>query len=148
MAVPPACRPAKTSHRLLPFGRGQLDEQHRRLRETKTAKPCHRLGHVPAHQRRSQKCPKRSTNSQKPPAARCHSAVVSLTNSTAVEHRRLRETKTAKPCHRLSHVPAYLRRSQKCPKRSASVPSRKNLPPLAAIRPRSVGRTAPPATRN
>uniref|UniRef100_A0A8D8DKM5 (northern house mosquito) hypothetical protein n=2 Tax=Culex pipiens TaxID=7175 RepID=A0A8D8DKM5_CULPI len=88
--VPPACRPAKTSHRLLPFGRGQLDEQHRRLRETKTAKPCHRLG----------------------------------------------------------HVPAYLRRSQKCPKRSASVPSRKNLPPLAAIRPRSVGRTAPPATRN
>ncbi|KAL1403808.1 hypothetical protein pipiens_001757 [Culex pipiens pipiens] len=46
---------------------------------------------------------------QEPPAARCHSAEVSWTDSTAVDHRRLRTA--AKPCHRLGHVPAYLRRS-------------------------------------
>ncbi|XP_052567632.1 uncharacterized protein LOC120414183 [Culex pipiens pallens] len=56
---------------------------------------------------------------QKPPAARCHSAEVSWTNSTAVDHRRPRtaapgETSASPPkhCHRLGHVPAYLRRSQ------------------------------------
>ncbi|XP_039446218.1 uncharacterized protein LOC120425698 [Culex pipiens pallens] len=47
---------------------------------------------------------------QEPPAARCHSAEVSWTDSTAIDHRRPRTA--AKPCHRLGHVPAYLRRSQ------------------------------------
>ncbi|XP_039446219.1 uncharacterized protein LOC128092260 [Culex pipiens pallens] len=47
---------------------------------------------------------------QEPPAARCHSAQVSWTDSTAIDHRRPRTA--AKPCHRLGHVPAYLRRSQ------------------------------------
>ncbi|KAL9699373.1 hypothetical protein quinque_002814 [Culex quinquefasciatus] len=56
---------------------------------------------------------------QKPPAARCHSAEVSWTNSTAVDQRRPRTAATGdpmvsqpKPCHRLGHVPAYLRRSR------------------------------------
>ncbi|KAL1399453.1 hypothetical protein pipiens_008202 [Culex pipiens pipiens] len=52
---------------------------------------------------------------QKPPAARCHSAEVSWSSSTAVDHRRLREIKTAQPCHRLGQVPAYLRQSSSMP---------------------------------
>ncbi|KAL9695409.1 hypothetical protein quinque_014694 [Culex quinquefasciatus] len=56
---------------------------------------------------------------QKSPTARCHSAEVSWTNSTAVDHRRPRTAAPGEPsasppkhCHRLGHVPAYLRRSQ------------------------------------